>query len=33
MQMAHLKEVEAGTQKEDSGSFEEYKKEFINMLK
>lgn len=33
LEMAHLKEVEVDTQKEDSAAFEEYKKEFLNMLK
>jgi len=33
MEMTHLKKIKAGTQKEDSTAFEEYKKEFLNMLK
>jgi len=32
LEMAHLKEIEAGTYKEDSQAFEEYKREFLKIL-
>ncbi len=32
LEMAHLKEIEAGIYKEDSRAFEEYRQEFLKML-